>query len=72
MRQRNLRVVIVGFVLIAMAIGFYVFMQSIASTSTDPVALMQTVGTVTGVVTGLSFVMIIFGLIGKKVKSKKA
>jgi multidrug resistance efflux pump len=72
MRQRNLRVVIVGFVLIAMAIGFYVFMQSIASTSTDPVALMQTVGTVTGVVTGLSFVIIIFGLIGKKGKSKKA
>ena len=72
MRQRNLRVVIVGFVLIAMAIGFYVFMQSIASTSTDPAALMQTVGMVSGAVTGLSTVMIIFGLIGKKVKSKKA
>ena len=66
MRRKNWRLVIVGFVLIVIAIGFYFFMQTIASTSTDPVALMQTVGTVTGVVTGISLVMIIIGLIGKK------
>lgn len=67
MRQKNWRVVIVGFVLIGLALGFYFFMLSIASTSTDPVVLMQTVGTVTGAVTGISLIMIIVGLIGKKV-----
>lgn len=67
MRRRNWRIVIVGFVLIVIAFGFFFFMQSIASTSNDPVALMQTVGTVAGVVVGISLVMIIIGLIGKKV-----
>lgn len=65
MRRKNWRLVIVGFILIAIAIGFY-FMLTIASTSTDPVALMQTVGTVTGAVAGISIIMIIIGLIGKK------
>jgi hypothetical protein len=59
--------VIVGFILIILALGFYFFMFSIASTSTDPVALMQTVGTVAGAVAGVSLVMILLGLIGKKV-----
>jgi len=67
MRRKNWRVVIVGFVLTVIALGFYFFMLSIAANSTDPVALMQTVGTVTGAVVGISLVMIIIGLIGKKV-----
>jgi hypothetical protein len=67
MRQKNWRVVIVGFVLAALAIGFYLFMLSIASSSTDPATLMQTVGTVSGVLVGISFAMVIVGLIGKKV-----
>ena len=67
MRRKNWRVVIVGFVLMILAVGFYFFMLSIASQSTDPVALMQTVGTVAGAVVGISLVMIILGLIGKKV-----
>lgn len=66
MRRRNMRIVIVGVVLLVMALGFFVFMRSIASTSNDPVSLMQTVGIVTGVVTGISIVMIIAGLIGKR------
>jgi len=57
---------IVGFFLFAIAIGFYFFMLTIASTSTDPVALMQTVGTVSGAVAGISLIMLIAGLIGKK------
>lgn len=56
-----------GFVLILLALGFYFFMLSMASTSTDPAGLMQTVGTVAGAVVGISLVMIIIGLIGKKV-----
>ena len=67
MRRRNWRIIIVGFVLIVIAIGFYVFMLSIASKSNDPVTLMQTVGTVAGAAVGISLVMMIIGLIGKKV-----
>ena len=66
MRQRNWRVVIVGIVLAVLALGFYFFMLSIASSYNDPAVLMQTVGTVTGAVVGISLAMIIIGLIGKK------
>lgn len=67
MRRRNWRMVIVGFILAVLAVAFYFYLLSIASKSNDPVALMKTVGTVAGVVCGLSLVMIILGLIGKKV-----
>jgi len=66
MRQRNWRVVIVDIVLAVLTVGFYFFMLSIASSSNDPAVLMQTVGTVTGAVVGISLAMIIIGLIGKK------
>jgi multidrug resistance efflux pump len=66
MRRRNWRIVIVGFILIALALGFYFFMIAMASQSTDPAALMQTVGTVAGAAVGISLVMIVIGLIGKK------
>jgi len=66
MRRKNWRIVIVGFVLILMALGFYFFMLTVAPQSTDPAALMQTVGTVSGAVAGISLVMIITGLVGKK------
>jgi hypothetical protein len=67
MRRKNWRIVIVGLVLIVLALAFFLFMLSFASKSNDPVALMQTVGTVSGVVGGISLVMIIIGLIGKRV-----
>jgi hypothetical protein len=67
MRRRNWRVAITGFVLILLALGFYFFMLSIAATSTDPATLMRTVGMVSGVVVGVSLVMVLLGLIGKKV-----
>jgi len=67
MRQRNWRVIIVGVVLLFVAVVFYVAMLSMAPKSNDPAALMQTVGTVSGAVGGLALVMIIFGLIGKRV-----
>jgi hypothetical protein len=66
MRKKNWRVVILGIVLIILAVGFFFFMLSIASKSTDPVALMRTVGTVSGAIGGLAVVMIVIGLIGKK------
>jgi hypothetical protein len=66
MRSRNWRIIIVGFVRIVITLGFYFFMLSIAMQSTDPAALMQTLGTVTGAAVCVSLVMIIIGLIGKR------
>lgn len=66
MRKRNWRLIVVGFVLGLLALGFFVFMLSMKSSSNDPAALMQTVGTVSGGVGGISLVMLVFGLIGKK------
>jgi hypothetical protein len=66
MRQRNWRMVIGGFILLVLALGFAFFMSSMASISTDPVELMRIVGGASGTVGGLSIVLILFGLIGKK------
>jgi len=66
MQHRNLRMMAVGSVLLALAIAFFLFMLSIASRSTDPAELMRTVGTVSGVVGGLAIAMIVVGRIGKK------
>jgi uncharacterized membrane protein len=66
MRQTNKRLVIVGAVLIVAAIGFFGYMSSIASTSNDPRALMETVGEVSGVVGAIGIVMIVFGARGRK------
>lgn len=67
MRRKNWRAVVVGCVFLISALAFFFYMLSIASKSTDPAALMQIVGTVAGAVGGLSIVMILFGLVGKKV-----
>jgi len=67
MRRKNWGIVIVGLVLIVLALGFFFFMLSVASKSTDPVVLMKAVGTGAGTIGGISVVMIIIGLIGRKV-----
>ena len=67
MRRKNPRVVIVGAVLFVAAIVFYFSMLSISSRSNDPVEMLRTVGTVSGVVGGVAIAMIIGGLIGNKV-----
>jgi hypothetical protein len=66
MRRRNWRLIIVGFVTILAAAAFFFGTATAAPRSTDPVALMQTVGQVAGVVGGIGLVMTIFGLIGRK------
>ena len=68
MRRKNWRVAITGCVLIAASAGFYFYMVGLAPQSTDTVALMQTVGTVSGGAGGLGIAMIIIGLICTKVK----
>jgi len=66
-RQKNWRSVIVGVILNILALGFYFFMLSMASKSLDPVALTQIAGQASGVIGGFGIVLIIIGLIGKKV-----
>lgn len=64
MRPTNQRAVVVGSVLLAHAVAFFLFMLTLASKSTDPVELMRTVGTVSGVVGGLGIAMIVMGRMG--------
>lgn len=66
MRRKNPRFVIVGGVLVALAIAFFLFFLSIASKSNNPAELMRTVGTVSGVVIGIGVAMIVVGRIGSK------
>jgi hypothetical protein len=67
MRTPNWGLVIVGAVMIVLAIGFFAGMALAAGRSNDAVAMMQTVGTVSGVVGGLGAVMAVFGIIGRRV-----
>lgn len=69
MRQKNMRLVVVGAAMMILAVGFFVGMGTLAPKSNDPVALMQTVGQVSGVVGGIGLVMMVFGLIGRKVEA---
>lgn len=67
MRRKNMRVVYTGIALLVLAIAFFGGMMVVAPRSTDPVKLMETVGTVAGAVGGLAIAMMAMGLIGKKV-----
>ena len=71
MRKRNWRLVIFGVLLIALAVGFFLTMQSLAPQSLDPVELMKTAGQASGVVIGVSVALIAVGVIGKKEAPKK-
>ena len=66
MRRKNWRLVITGGVAIALAVGFFLFMMTIAPHSNDRAAMMRTVGQVSGVVAGVALALIAVGLIGKK------
>jgi hypothetical protein len=66
MRHVNRRFIGTGAVLIAAAIGFFVYMMGMAPRSNDPKALMETVGEVSGVASAVGVVLIVLGLRGKK------
>lgn len=67
MRRKNIRVVVTGLVMLVLAGGFFFGMDAaLAPRSNDPVAMMRTVGQVSGAVAGLGAVMIVFGLIGRR------
>lgn len=52
--------------MVALAVFFFLFMMGMAPNSTDPKAMMETVGTVSGVVGGLGIAIAIMGFLGKK------
>ncbi|WP_161491833.1 hypothetical protein [Bradyrhizobium centrolobii] len=56
----------VGGVLLIIALLFFLAMRDMTPWSNDAVALMRTVGEVSGTVGGISIIMIVFGLIGRK------
>jgi hypothetical protein len=63
----NVRVIVTGVVMIVAALGFFFYMgATLAPKSTDPAAMMQTVGEVSGVVGAIGLVMIVFGIFKKK------
>jgi hypothetical protein len=64
MRKTNWRPVVTGVATAVLGCGFFVLMGAMAGQSNDPVALMQTVGTVSDGVGGLGAVRPVFGLIG--------
>jgi hypothetical protein len=67
MRMRNNRLVVVGLALIVLAVAFFLyFMAVMATKSNDPTQMMTTVGQAAGAVGGIGFVMVIFGMIGRK------
>lgn len=66
MRTRNWRLVVTGVVMIALAAGFFLYMDAIAASSNDPAELLRIVGQVSGVVAGLAVALIVVGLIGRK------
>jgi hypothetical protein len=66
MRKTNWRLVIVGLALIILALVFFVGMILMTGRSNDPIAMMQTVGQVSGGVGALGLLMAIFGAIGRR------
>jgi hypothetical protein len=66
MRKKNWRLIIVGLVLLALVVLFFLFMLGMVPRSNDPAALMSTVGQVSGVVGGIAVAMIIVGVVGRK------
>ncbi len=66
MRKKNWRLIATGTVLLVLAVLFFLNMRDMTPWSNDPVALMRTVGEVSGAVGGISVAMIVFGLIGRK------
>ena len=66
MRRRNWRLIIVSLALAIAAGGFFLFMTGVAGKSNDPVAMLRTVGEVSGAVGAIGLVMAAVGLVGRR------
>ena len=66
MKQTNWRFVIAGAVALVLAGVFFLVMGSVAPQSTDPRALMEIVGSTSGVVAAIGLVLVVLGFMGKR------
>jgi hypothetical protein len=66
MRKTNWRLVTVGVILLDFAVVFFLEVLDMTPRANGPGELMRRVGQVAGAVGGISIVIIIFGLVGKK------
>jgi TRAP-type mannitol/chloroaromatic compound transport system permease large subunit len=62
----NLRVVITGAAMMALALAFFFYMGAMAPRSNDAASVMQTVGVASGAVGALGVAMIVFGALRRK------
>jgi hypothetical protein len=72
MKAANPRAVFGGAVLLVLAIGFFLLMMTMAPRSNDPVELMRTVGTVSGVCGGIAVWLMAIGFFKKRPDPKRA
>ena len=61
----NVRVVTTGAAVVILAVAFFLGMAILAPRSTNPVAMLWTTGDVSGVLTAVGIVMIIYGIVKK-------
>lgn len=66
MKQTNWRFVITGCLAIGLALGFFLFMGGMMGQSNDPKAMMEAVGSASGVAVAIGLVLVILGFMGKK------
>jgi hypothetical protein len=62
----NVRVMATGALMIVLAAAFFLYMMTVAPRSNDPAGMMQTVGGVSGAVSAIGLVMLIFGALWRK------
>jgi hypothetical protein len=72
MKAANPRAVFAGAALLILAIGFFLLMMTMAPSSTDPVELMRTVGTVSGVCSGIAIWLMAIGWLKKRPDPRRA
>lgn len=72
MKAANPRVVYAGTFLLILAIGFFLLMMTMAPKSNDPVELMRTVGTVSGVCSAIAIWLMAIGWLKKRPDPKPA
>jgi hypothetical protein len=66
MAQPNYRFLPAGILLVVLAGGFFLFMMTMESKSNDPVAMMTTVGEVSGAAGAIGLVLIVVGLLRRR------
>ena len=71
MRNRNLRIIVVGSVLVVAAIAFFLGMATIASRSNEPAAMMRAVGQASGGVGAIGLAMIVIGAVRRRSTSSQ-